>query len=49
MEKIGSTSKSIKDAYQYWLGQLGTIGIPDALSEIIFYMTFPIQEKGGKQ
>ena len=36
-------TKSIKDAYQYWLDQLGCISI-DALSEIIFCIIFAIQE-----
>ena len=49
MKNADSTSKSIEDTYQYWLGQSGTISIPAALSEIIFCMTFSIQENRVKQ
>ena len=49
MKNADSTSKSIEDTYQYWLGQLGTISIPAALSEIIFCITFSMQENGVKQ
>ena len=35
--------------YQNWQGQLGITKIPEALSLIIFRITLPIQENGGKQ
>ena len=39
-------SRSCKTVNQNWLGQLGTINIPVALSEIIFCNTFTMLEKG---
>ena len=35
--------------YQHWLGQLGTTKILETLLLIIFQITLPMQENGGKQ
>ena len=49
MKNVDSISKTIKDAYQYRLGELSSISIPDTLPQIIFCITFPVQKNERKQ